>query len=185
MTRTRALLMAIVGLSTMVGGCVPFFFGSVPAPIPVPPWTAERIEKRMCDPERTPVMPPILPGAAPVFCMDPPSEAEIIDALPHVIRGVPFICEEFRDNFTFVVEKIVDQIDPCTYVPLLGPAQLHHCHYKCIAYYTETLQSAYPFPYKCVKDRVQVVYIDKDHFHLCVGPDQKKQREIFRNLSGP
>jgi hypothetical protein len=185
MARLRALLWAGLGLALLAGtsGCI--MNGWVP--VPVPPWVSERMEEKYCDrlKERSPIMPPILPGSPPVFCVDPPSEEEAIRALPKVVRGVPFVYEEFRDDFIVVCELIVDQIDPCTFVPLIGPAQLHHCHYKCTVWFKERFQSCYPFPFMCENDRVEVVYIDKDHFHLCVGPDQKAQREISRDLRGP
>ena len=66
-----------------------------------------------------------------------------------------------------VCEKLVDKIDPPRFFPLVGPAQLHHCHWKCTVYYTETIESGYPFPFRCVRPRVQVVYIDLDHLHEC------------------
>lgn len=188
MARTRTLWLALLTAVTLAGsGCAPFVFSHVPMPIPVPPWVSERMEDKYTSrfKERTPVMPPILPGTPPVTCMDPPSDEEVIRALPKVARGIPFVYEEFRDNFTVITELIVDQVDPCTFVPLLGPAQLHHCHYKCTVYYKERIVSGYPFPFTVENDRVQVVYIDKDHFHLCVGPEQQMQRSVTRDLSGP
>lgn len=189
MAKTRALILALVGVGMVVGatGCTPFFFGSVPIPVPVPPWVAERMEEKYCRrlQHRTPIMPPILPGMPLPTCEDPPSEEEIIRVLPHVTRGIPYVFEEFRDDFTFVVEKLVDQIDPCVFVPLIGPAQLHHCHYKCTVFYRQKIESSYPFPFQCIEDRVEVVYIDKDHFHLCVGADQRAQQSISRDLMGP
>jgi hypothetical protein len=100
-------------------------------------------------------------------------------------RGVPYVYEEFRDNIQIVTERLVDKIDPPRFFPLVGWARLHHCHYKCTVYYTETRQSDYPFPYKVVKPRVQVVYIDKDHLHLepCGSPEA--QQQVTRDLSGP
>jgi hypothetical protein len=175
------------GLLAAAGGCTPLFLGHAPIPIPVPPWTAERMEEKYCDrlQHRTPIMPPILPGQPRPECVDPPSEEEIIRMLPHVTRGVPYIYEEFRDIEAIVVERLVDEIDPCVFVPLIGPAQLHHCHYKCTVFYRQRIQSNYPFPFYCENDKVEVVYIDKDHFHLCVGPDEKTQRVIFRETAGP
>src|SRR5437588_138922 len=83
-----------------------------------------------------------------------------------VTRGIPYIYEEFRDDLDFTVERMVDQVDPPRFYPLVGPAQLHHCHYKCIVYYTETLESGYPFPFKSTRRRADTVYIDRDHLHL-------------------
>lgn len=177
------------GLLAGLGGCsyFPLLISGWPTPIPVPPWVSERMEEKFDQrlKERTPIMPPILPGQPLPTCEDPPTEEEVIRALPKVTRGVPYIYEEFRDDFTIVVEKLVDQIDPPVRVPLLGPAQLHHCHYKCTVYYRERIMSGYPFPFTVENDRVRVVYIDKDHFHLCAGPNEHAQQSITRDLSGP
>src|SRR5262249_6993694 len=134
---------------------------------------------------RTPIMPPIRDGFPLPMCEDPPTEREILRAMPRVTRGVPFVYEEFRDNIEIVTEKLVDKIDPPRFFPLVGPAQLHHCHWKCTIYYTETVQSSYPFPAKIVKNRVEVVYIDKDHLHAYVGCDPVLQQQLTRDLSGP
>ena len=85
-------------------------------------------------------------------------------------RGVPFAYEEFRDDIQIVTERLVDKIDPPRFFPLVGPAQLHHCHWKATIYYKETEQSSYPFPVKLVKNRVQVVYIDRTTC-TCRGPE--------------
>ncbi len=124
-------------------------------PIPVPPWVTERMEEKYCwkNDFRTPIMPPIREGFPPPLCEDPPDEARILRAMPHVHRGVPYFYEEFRDNIQIVTERIVDKIDPPRFFPLIGPAQLHHCHWKCTIYYTETIESGYPFPFRCVRPR--------------------------------
>jgi hypothetical protein len=62
---------------------------------------------------------------------------------------------------------------------------LHHCHWKCTIYYTETIESGYPFPFQCKKRRIEVVYIDRDHLHLCPGPNPLAQQSTARDLSGP
>jgi hypothetical protein len=163
-----ALLLAGALLALGVGnGCYNPFVMGVATPIPIPPWVAEYMEEKVCPSSdyKTPILPPIPPGYRP-FCEDPPDEAAILRALPRVARGVPYIYEEFRDDFDFAVERLVDTIDPPRFYPLIGPAQLHHCHYKCTVYYTETLESAYPFPFRCQHRRTRVVYMDRDHLHL-------------------
>jgi hypothetical protein len=192
MARMKPLLLAVLGagLLAAMGGCdalplmTHLFTGDLPI-VAVPPWTAEPIEERLTHrfTPHTPIMPPLIPGQPVPTCDDPPSDEEVIRALPKLVRGMPFIYEEFRDDFTVIVEKLVDRIDPCTYVPLLGPAQLHHCHFKCTVFYKEKKTSDYPFPFQVINDRVQVVYIDKDHFHLCVSPDDEAaQRSVSRDL---
>ena len=98
---------------------------------------------------RTPIMPPIPPGFPPPLCEDPPDEAMVLRAMPHVARGVPYVYEEFRDDIQVVSERIVDRIDPAAVLPAGRAAQMHHCHWKCTIYYTETFESGYPFPFRC------------------------------------
>jgi hypothetical protein len=175
--RILVLLAAIVaplGLS----GCWPLSMG-IFTPIKVPPWVTERMEEMYCqsikNDFRTPIMPPIIDGAPLPTCEDPPDEARILRAMPHVARGVPYFYEEHRDDIRIITELMVDKIDPPRFFPLVGPAQLHHCHWKCTIYYLETIESGYPFPFRCVNHQVQVVYIDLDHLHLYPKSDDAKQ----------
>ncbi|HXG12287.1 MAG TPA: hypothetical protein VNK04_21205 [Gemmataceae bacterium] len=191
--RTGALLAAALLVPLAVSGCTPFSPGFYPfsmgvfTPIPVMPWATERMEEKYCHKNdyRTVIMPPILPGAPPPLCEDPPDWAMILRAMPHVTRGVPYIYEEFRDDIQIVTELIKDTIDPPRFYPLVGPAQLHHCHWKCTIYYTETIESGYPFPFRCKRPRVEVVYIDKDHLHLYPCGGTEAQLSTFRDLAGP
>jgi len=176
------MLATLLAASPSLTGCTPFGMG-LGTPIPVQPWVADQIESRMTNKNdfRTPVMPAIPPGHRP-YCEDPPDHAEILRVLPRVTRGVPYIYEEFRDDIEFTVEKLVDRVDPPRFFPLLGPAQLHHCHWKCTVYYTETIESMHPFPFRVKRRRAEVVYIDKDHLHMCVsGPDA--QQAVFQEMS--
>lgn len=189
--RTLVMLAGVVLTPVGLGGCFPIatfhpFAMGFHTPIPVPPWVTERMEDKYCwkNDHRTPIMPPIREGFPPPLCEDPPDEAMVLRAIPRVTRGVPFIYEEHRDNIQVVCERIVDKIDPVRFFPLVGPAQLHHCHWKCTVYFTETVESCYPFPFRCVKPRVEVVYIDKDHLHLAPGCDQKKLVNFERELTG-
>lgn len=186
-TRTFALLAGALLAPAWLSGCYPFSMG-VATPIPVPPWVTERMEEKFAfqNDFKTTIMPPIREGFPPPLCEDPPDEATVLRAMPHVLRGVPYICEEFRDDIQMVPERLVDRIDPPRYFPLIGTAQLHHCHWKCTVYYTETIQKDYPFPYKVVRPRVQVIYIDKDHLHLYPGPHNPQAEQAFtRDVSGP
>src|SRR5438105_2268874 len=78
----------------------------------------------------TPILPPIASGDRH-DCANPPDRATILRALPRVAQGIPYIYEESRDNLEFTVECLVDRVDAPRFYPLVGPAQLHHCHYKC------------------------------------------------------
>jgi hypothetical protein len=156
-------------------------------PIPVPPWVTENLERKYLWNKtdfRSVVMPPIREGFPPPVCEDPPDDATVLRALEDVCRGVPYICEEFRDDIEVIPERIVDRIDPPRFYPLVGPAQLHHCHWKCTVYYTETVESGYPFPVRIKRPRVQVVYIDKDHLHLFPGGGPEVQQQITRDMIG-
>jgi hypothetical protein len=172
-------------LTVLASGCFvsPLSMG-IFTPIPVPPWVPDRIEERILhqSDHKTPVLAPIPPGYRPL-CEDPPDRQEILRTMPRVVRGIPYVYEEFRDDIEFTVEKIVDKVDPPRFIPLVGPAQVHHCHWKCTIYYTETLESGWPFPFQVKRRRAEVVYIDKDHLHLCVtGTDA--QQTVNRDMFG-
>jgi len=155
-------------------------------PIPSPPWATENLERKYLWNKldyRTVIMPPIADGFPPPRCEDPPDQASVLRALEDVTRGVPYIYEEFRDDFEVITEKIVYRIDPPRFYPLVGPAQLHHCHYKCTVYYTETQESGYPIALRLKAPRVQVVYIDKDHLHLFTGGGPEVQQQVTRDLT--
>jgi hypothetical protein len=183
--RSLMLLSCILLAMAGSGGCYPLSMG-IFTPIPIPPWVSERMEEKYCfkNDHRTPIMPPIREGFPPPLCEDPPSEAEVLRAMIHITRGVPYFYEEFRDNIQIVSERLVDKIDPCRFFPLVGPAQLHHCHWKSTIYYTETIESGYPFPFQCKNQRVEVVYIDKDHLHLCTNGNQPLRETATRELTG-
>lgn len=180
--RTMIRILFGLALVTLTVGC---FTG--PFIVPVAPWVTERMNDKYqkSAKERTAVLPPILPGQPVPLCEDPPSDEEVIRALGRVKRGIPFISEEFRDNYEVVVEKVVDQVDPPTFLPLVGPVQIHHCHWKCWVFWKERLTSHHPFPYWVTNDRSEVVLIDKDHMHAVAGNDPCVQKEMFRELSGP
>jgi hypothetical protein len=104
------------------------------------------------DPNRTPVLPPV--GS--------PSDAEVLRALPKLPGGVAPVFQVFRDDVSIVTECLLRKVDPPRNYPLVGKAELHHCHWKCTAYFTETVESGWPFPFLSKRPRVEVVYIDKD-----------------------
>ena len=174
-----------LGPAVASSGCFPYAMG-IFTPIPVRPgpprsWKTSIVIKTIT---RTPILPPIREGFPPPLCEDPPDEAAVLRAMPRVPRGVPYFYEEWRDDIQVVTERMVDQIDPARFYPLIGPAQLHHCHWKCTVYYNETIESGYPFPFRCKKPRVEVVYIDKDHLHLYVGPNPELQQKISTDVAG-
>jgi len=151
----------------------------------VQPWVATRLDEKLGHKHdhTTPIMPPIRDGFPAPLCEDPPSDREVLRSLPKGIRGVPEVYEEFRDDIQITKSRIVDKIDPPRFFPLVGMAQLHHCHWECAVYYTETIESRHPYPVYLRKPRIQVVYIDKDHLHLYVGPNPDTQKEILLEMT--
>ncbi len=189
MTKVRTGVLSATAVLLLVGmsGCMPFSAGIL-TPIPIMPWVTERMEEKYCyqNDFRTTILPPIRPGFPPLHCEDPPDDAMVLRAMRHVTRGVPYFYEEFRDDIYVMPELLTqaDKFDPPRFYPLIGMAQLHHCHWKCTVYYTETIESGYPFPFRCKRPRVEVVYIDKDHLHLYPGGTQETQQSIHRDLTG-
>ena len=183
--RSLVLLAAVAVAPLGLSGCMPLSMG-IATPIPVPPWVTENMEDKYCNinDNRTPIMLPIREGFPPPVCEDPPDEAQVLRFMPRVKRGVPYFCEEFRDDIQIVTERLVDKIDPPRFYPLVGPAQLHHCHWKATVYYLETIESGYPFPFRCTRPRIEVVYIDKDHLHLYVCDNPEAARSMARDTSG-
>src|SRR5205085_1081173 len=116
--------------------------------VPTQPWVATRMDEKYNNQNdhRTPILPPVRDGFPPPLCEDPPSDREVLRTMPRVVRGVPYVVEEFRDDVQIIKNRMVDKIDPPRFFPLIGMAQLHHCHWECVIYYTETVQSSYPFP---------------------------------------
>jgi hypothetical protein len=187
MGKVRTLVQVAGAILVLVGsnGCAPFSMGLF-TPVPVPPWVTERLEEKYTykNDNRTTILPPIKEGFPPPLCEDPPDEGRVLRAMPHITRGVPYFYEEFRDSLQVVVERQVDKIDPVRFFPLIGPAQLHHCHWKCTVYYNETVQSDYPFPIQVKRPRVEVVYIDTDHLHLFPGENKARQQTFEQETHG-
>lgn len=154
-----------------IGG---WFFGTTP-PIPVTPFMSQQIEDTYWEEERykrVPILDPIEGENAPLFCLDPPKPDEVMRALPDdVSGGVPFLAETFRNGVRIVVEKIVDRVDEPRFYPQVGPARLHHCHYKCTVYFEKTIRSSWPVPFTHVDQVQEVVYIDHDHLIRVAGPE--------------
>jgi hypothetical protein len=176
-TKAAYALIGILGLLTLVSGtgCTTVAgtinLGILDFPIPVSPYFQKLpedkywVHKRY---ERMPVLGPITPGS-PEIALDPPSEDEVMRKLEEarpIQGGLPLLHEVQRNNVRIVIEPIADYIDPVREYPLVGPAQLHHAHYKCIVYFTEVTWVGWPIPYKTTDEEAQeVIYIDHDHLH--------------------
>jgi len=136
----------------------PLDWGVLNYPIPVSPYFQDRLEDKAWEEERykkMPILPPLVEGA-PHVALDEPSDDEVMRALEkarQVEGGLPLLHEVQRSNVRIVKELITDSIDPPRVYPLVGPAQLHHVHWKCTVYFTE------------------VIYIDHDHLHMVGNVD--------------
>ena len=147
-------------------------FGIFAYPIPLTPYLQDQEEQRFWEKSHykgTPILEPFTPGG-PSIAMDPPTQDEVMRKLEkaHPSRGgIPFLHEIQRNNVRVVVEQISDSVDPPRVYPLVGPAQLHHAHYKCTVYYSEVVRVGWPIPYTTKKDDSrEVLYIDHDHLHM-------------------
>ncbi len=174
-------LAAILGLSTLVfTGCFSVTgpsLGILSIPIPVTPYQQQSLEDKHHVHHRygrVPIMGPITSGG-PTQALDPPTDDEVWWALERAnpVQGtIPFLYETQRNNVRIVKEKIADYIDPPRVIPLIGPARLHHAHYKCTVYFTERRIVGWPFPHTLIdEDSVEVIYIDHNHFHMDGNPD--------------
>lgn len=153
------------------GGAI---FWQTSPPIPVFASFSEQIENTYWEEERydkVPILDPVEGEHAPLFCIDPPSEDEIMRSLPDsAVGGVPFIAESFRNNVQIVIVNIVDRLGECRFYPLVGPARIHHCHWKCTVHYDKTIRSDFPVPFSHTDQTTEVVYVDHDHLIRCAGP---------------
>jgi hypothetical protein len=148
------------------------YLGIAGIPIPVSPYFQKRQEDKFHAHElyeRAPILGPITAGG-PAIALDEPSDDEVMVALEKarpVQGGFPLLWEKQRNNVRIVKEKIADYIDPPRVVPLIGPAQLHHAHYKCSIYYSERTIVGWPIPHWLEdEDTVEVIYIDHNHFNM-------------------
>ena len=161
----------IQGLGTAIVGS--HFFWTTPL-IPVTPYMSQMVEDAYWEEERydyVAVLDPVEGENAPLFCLDPPSEDQIMRALPDPREGgVPFLAETQWNNVRIVTELIVDRLDECRFYPMVGPARQKHCHYKCTVFYDETKRSHWPIPFTHTDRSEEVVYIDKNFLIRCAGP---------------
>ncbi len=179
----RGAVVAVICLSTMTnsgctltGGFISVvwrgmtFWQTLP-PVPISAYQSQQIEDKLWEDERynrTPVLDQV---EGDVFCVDPPSEDQVMRSMPNTPEGgFAFFQETQFNNVKIVVEPLVDRLDDCKVYPLAGPCRLHHCHYKCTIYYDKTIRAYWPIPFSHTDQSVEVVYIDKDHLIRCAGP---------------
>ena len=149
-----------------------------PFPIPVSPYFQKVPEDKFWNRERyerVPILGPLTSGG-PAVALDPPSADEVMRALEKanpLQGGMPLFHETQRNNVRMIIEPIADYVDPPRVYPLIGPAQLHHCHYKCTLFYTEVYRKGWPLPHTLVdEDSREVIYIDHNHLHQVGNVDQ-------------
>ena len=180
---TMALCYGIIALSLVSSnGCFWVLSGGpnlgiFSIPIPVSPYLQQREEDEFWEHERydrVPILGPITAGG-PAVALDEPSDDEIMRTLErsHPVKGgIPFLHEVQRNNVLIQKDLIADYVDPPRFYPLIGPAQLHHAHYKCTVYFSERTRVGWPVPHtKEDLDSVEVVYIDHNHLHMVGNVD--------------
>jgi hypothetical protein len=148
--------------------------GVASIPFPVSPYHQQQAEDHAFEKARygkVAILPPITEENH--IALDPPTDDEVVRALEKVRPvggGVPGLETTMRNIKGITVETISDYVDPPRVIPLIGPAQLHHAHYKCTVYFEETTQVGWPIPHQIkTEDGIEELYIDKDHFHRVGG----------------
>ena len=178
------MLSAMLVVCASSSGCMQqgIHLGPLAFPIPVSPYFQDKKEDEWWIKERydrVPILGP-LTGGVPAVALDEPCDDEVIRTLERaqpVEGGIPFLHQVQRNNVRIVKEKIADYVDPPRVYPTIGPAQLHHAHYKCTIYFTEVTRIGWPIPHtKRDEDAQEVVYIDHNHMHMVgdvdCGPTQ-------------
>jgi hypothetical protein len=176
--KSTSTVICLLGLLLLVSasGCSNGMYGPsigfLAYPIPVSPYVQKQFEDEYHNEEyyaRMPILGPIQPGAS-TAALDTPSDDEVMRKLEEarpVQGGIPLMHEVQRTNVRIVVDTIQDSIDEPRVYPLVGPAQLHHAHYKATVYFTEVTRVGWPIPYTVKnEDCREVVYIDHDHLHM-------------------
>ncbi|MDP7019120.1 MAG: hypothetical protein QGG36_25205 [Pirellulaceae bacterium] len=174
-----ALLLAVSALAST--GCVGISSGLNAGifgiPIPVSPYfqKLEEDQHHVHDRyARVPILGPVTAGGAPV-ALDPPSDDEVMRAFEKanpIQGGLPFFHEVQINNVRIVKDKIADYMDPPRFYPLVGPAQLHHAHYKCTIYYSKITHVGWPLPHTLSDEaEMEVIYIDHNHLHIVGNVD--------------
>ena len=99
-----------------------------------------------------------------------PSDDEVLRALKVVSatgKEWPFPREVKRDKVRIVKELVEEEVDELRVYPLIGPAQLHHVHYKCSVTCTKTTRFFGPIDvdrasYVCVLGRQIAKQLNSD-----------------------
>jgi hypothetical protein len=176
----KALLLVLFAAVTLAStGCATYGpnLGLWSWGIPISPYYQDKMERKHWEHERydrVPILGPITAGSMAV-AVDTPSDDEVMrtfERIHPVSGGLPLLYEVQYNNVRIVKEKIADYVDPPRVMPLVGPVQLHHAHYKCTVFYTETVRVGWPVPHTLVdEDAQEVIYIDHNHLHMVGNVD--------------
>ena len=185
MKRIRTLLLLVALVAPLSTGCVLLGPASFLL-VPTQPWVAERMEEKYqhTNDHRTPIMPPIRDGYPAPLCEDAPSDREVLRAMPRVNRGravrlrrVPRRRadrqEPPRGQDRSAALLPARRHGPTAPLPLGMRGVLHRDDAERATRSRPTSRSA----------ASQVVYIDKDHLHLYVGPNPDMQKEISNGMT--
>ncbi|GHT17944.1 hypothetical protein FACS1894189_4840 [Planctomycetales bacterium] len=166
----------VLGLAVS-SGCVSVMgptLGVASVPTPVSPYFQQEYEDLAYNKERyekVAILPPITEEEH--IALDPPSDDQVIRQLGKarpVAGAVPGLETTIRNVKGITKELLADYVDPPRVMPLVGPVQLHHAHYKCTIYFEEITHVGWPIPYQIKnEDAMEVLYIDRDHLHRVAG----------------
>lgn len=148
--------------------------GVASIPVPVSPYFQQEYEDLAFERERynkVAVLPPITDSNH--IALDPPSDDQVMRQLEKIrpLSGaVPGLETSYRNVKGITKELVSDFVDPPRVMPLVGPVQVHHAHYKCTVYFEETTRVGWPIPYTIEnEDAIETFYIDLDHLHRVAG----------------
>jgi len=167
------LVLGLAATSGCVGVSGPTL-GIASIPGPVSPYHQQAAEDRAFEKlryDKVAVLPPITD--ANHIALDPPSDDQVIRLLEKerpVGGSVPGLETTWRNYKGITKELVTDYVDPSRFIPMVGGANLHHAHYKCTVYFEETTQVGWPVPHQVkTENGMEVLYIDKDHYHRAAG----------------
>ena len=171
--RRKLWLLAAAVLPSLATGCNPFTLGFL-TPIPVQPWVAERMEEKYNHKNdgRVPIMPPIRDGYPAADLRGPAqrrgSPAGHAPRAPRRARTSTRVPRRHRDR----QEPARGQDRPAAVLPARrpGPAAPLPLGMRDLLHRDGPVRLPVPDS-TSKKQRVQVIYIDKDHLHLYVGPE--------------
>jgi hypothetical protein len=122
---------------------------------------------------QAPIYPPIKVGHK-LTCAENPDLVDILRALPRTECNPCY--SVYRIDFAYTTEKLVDRINPIRAFPVIGDAQLHERHWKCVVHFRELTEFHYPLSIEYARRVSTVVYIDKDHLHIAAKKPAKECR---------